>query len=152
MSWYYQRGNEQVGPVEFEDLKRMVEAGVITRETLVWQTGMKDWQSAGIVEGLFGGPPPPQGAGGGQYPATAPHVHNHLTKAILATIFCCLPLGIVAIVKAAQVNGKIEAGNYAGAVQASNEADNWANWSIGIGLTAELLYFFLIFVMGVGTW
>jgi len=147
MSWFYQRGSEQVGPVEFDELRRLVESGVITRETLVWSKGMEDWQSAGVVEGLFSTPPPVPGAGG-YSPEMYPHIHNHLTKAILATIFCCLPLGIVAIVKAAQVNGKIEAGNINGAIQASNEADNWANWSIGIGLAAELLYFFFILMAG----
>jgi hypothetical protein len=34
-------------------------------------------------------------------------------------------------------------------VRASNEADNWANWSIGIGLAAELLYFMIVIGAGV---
>ena len=34
-------------------------------------------------------------------------VPNYLVQAILTTIFCCLPFGIVAIVFAAQVNGKL---------------------------------------------
>ena len=33
-----------------------------------------------------------------------PYVPNHLVWAILVTIFCCLPFGIVSIVYAAQVN------------------------------------------------
>ena len=38
------------------------------------------------------------------------YVPNHLVWAILSTLFCCLPLGIVSIVFAAQVNGKLAAG------------------------------------------
>lgn len=69
------------------------------------------------------------------------HIDNHLTKAILATLFCCLPFGIAAIVNAASVNGKIQAGDFTGAQIASEKADSWANWSIGIGLVAGVIYF-----------
>ena len=34
-------------------------------------------------------------------------IPNYLVQAILVTIFCCLPFGIVSIVYAAQVNGKL---------------------------------------------
>ena len=36
-------------------------------------------------------------------------VPNYLVQSILVTLFCCLPFGIVAIVYAAQVNGKLQA-------------------------------------------
>ena len=55
-----------------------------------------------------------------------PRVPNHLVWAILSTIFCCLPLGVVAIVYAAQVNGMLDAGNYRGARRASRNARIWA--------------------------
>ncbi len=54
--------------------------------------------------------------------ATAPQIPNHLVWAILATLFCCLPGGIVSIVYAAQVNGKIAAGDIAGARDSSDKA------------------------------
>ena len=54
-----------------------------------------------------------------QAPPAAPgqptQVPNYLVQSILVTIFCCLPFGIAAIVFAAQVNGKIEAGMTAAA-------------------------------------
>jgi hypothetical protein len=53
------------------------------------------------------------------------YVPNYLVQAILATVFCCLPFGIAAIVFAAQVNGKLAAGDYAGAVQSSKQAKMW---------------------------
>ena len=40
-------------------------------------------------------------------PAPRAHVPNNLVWAILATLFCCLPGGIVAIVYAARVDGKL---------------------------------------------
>lgn len=67
-------------------------------------------------------------------PGPRPDVPNHLVKAILATCFCCLPLGIVAIVFAAQVNGKLDVGDYAGATSASEQANMYGNISIGLGI------------------
>jgi uncharacterized membrane protein YvbJ len=71
-------------------------------------------------------------------------VPNYLVFAILATVFCCLPLGIPAIVYAAQVNGKLQAGDLAGAQQASNNAKMWCLISAGAGLLIGLLYVALI--------
>jgi len=47
---------------------------------------------------------------------------NYLVQSILVTIFCCLPLGVVGIVFAAQVNSKFAAGDVDGANQASADA------------------------------
>ena len=60
------------------------------------------------------------------------HVPNYLVQAILVTIFCCLPFGIIAIVYAAQVNGKLASGDYAGAVRASGTAKTWCWASFGV--------------------
>ena len=77
-----------------------------------------------------------------------PHVPNHLVWAILSTIFCCLPLGVVAIVYAAQVNGMLDAGNYRGARRASRNARIWAIASmalaaISITLAAATWFLFI---------
>jgi Interferon-induced transmembrane protein len=88
-----------------------------------------------------GYPPPP--AGGYQQPAgTQPN--NHLVWAILTTLFCCLPLGIVSIVKSAQVSGLWSAGRYADAQQAADSAKKWAIWSAIIGIVAFVIYGVLI--------
>ena len=75
-----------------------------------------------------------------------PSVPNHLVFSILVTIFCCVPFGIVSIVYAAQVNGKLAAGDYAGAVDASNKAKTWCWVSFGIGLAVGLMWFFFAFI------
>jgi hypothetical protein len=68
-----------------------------------------------------------------------PNIPNHLVKAIISTLCCCLPFGIVAIVFAAQVNGKLDSGDYAGAQKSSEQANFWGNLSIGIGLAVNLV-------------
>ena len=65
-----------------------------------------------------------------------PEVPNHLVWAILVTIFCCLPFGIVSIVYAAQVNGLVAAGDVSAARQASENAKMWAWISLAIGLVS----------------
>ncbi len=85
-------------------------------------------------------PPPPTGA-----PANVP---NYLIPAILS-IFCCWPLSIVAIIFAAQVNGKVAAGDIQGALDASKKAKLFSFIAIGIGLAIGIIYA-LLMVLGVG--
>jgi hypothetical protein len=61
-------------------------------------------------------------------------VPNYLVFAILTTVLCCLPAGIPGIVYAAQVNGKLQQGDLAGAQAASNNAKMWCWISFGLGL------------------
>src|ERR1700741_3034123 len=71
-------------------------------------------------------------------------VQNYLVFAILATIFCCLPAGIPAIIYAAQVNSKLQAGDLAGAQLASKNAHLGCLISLGLALGIMGLYAMLI--------
>jgi hypothetical protein len=71
-------------------------------------------------------------------------VPNYLVQAILTTLFCCLPFGIV--VYAAQVNSKLAAGDYAGAVEVSGKAKTWCWVSFGIGLAATVIWFIFVLI------
>ena len=66
-------------------------------------------------------------------------VPNYLVHAILCTLCCCVPTGIVAIVYAAQVNGHLERGEYAAAQAASENAKLWCIISLVLGLLTVLL-------------
>ena len=70
------------------------------------------------------------------------HVPNHLVWAILATIFCCLPTGIVSIIYSAKVNSAVLAGDIEEAKRLSNNAKTWAWVSLGIGV--GILFVFII--------
>ena len=76
----------------------------------------------------------PRPTSGTEQYAPPAHIPNYLVQAILVTIFCCLPFGIVSIVYAAQVNGKLVAGDISGARQASTNAKTWAWIAFGVGL------------------
>lgn len=75
-------------------------------------------------------------------------VPNYLVWAILSTLCCCLPAGIVAIVYAAQVDGKLAGGDYHGAVAASDNAKMWSWISFGASAAVGVLYFILIMAGG----
>ncbi len=77
-----------------------------------------------------------------QYSTYAPYTppDSYLVWAILATIFCCMPFGIVAIVYAAQVNSHLASGNYTAAQHSSDAARKWCLASLAAGLAVPLLY------------
>jgi hypothetical protein len=78
----------------------------------------------------------------------ATQIPNNLVWAILVTIFCCLPFGVVAIVYAAQVNGLIATGNLVAAKKASNDAKTWIWISFGIGAAFAAIYLiYMIFAI-----
>ncbi len=77
-------------------------------------------------------------------------VPNYLVQSILVTICCCLPLGIVAIVYAAQVNSKLAAGDLVGAQTSSANAKLWCWIAFGIGIAVQLIYVIVYGVMFMG--
>lgn len=93
--------------------------------------------------------------GGTGYQTYAPGMtnppSNHLVPAILTTIFCCLPFGIVSIVKAAQVNNLWASGQYDAARKSSADAKKWWMVSIGVSVGLMLVYFLLVVAIGVGS-
>lgn len=71
--------------------------------------------------------------------ASAPKPQNYLPHAIISTLCCCLPFGIVSIVYASQVDSKWNAGDFAGAQTASDNAKQWFWIAMGSGLVVQAL-------------
>jgi hypothetical protein len=99
----------------------------------------------------YGAPPPGYGPMPGYGPAgygmPGPPPQNYLVWAILTTIFCCLPAGIVSIVFAAQVNGKWMSGDFQGAVSSSKNARTWAIVSAIAGPAVAVIWIIIVFVV-----
>jgi hypothetical protein len=93
------------------------------------------------------GPPP----GYGPYPPPwamgrpqGPRPPDHLVWAILATVLCCMPLGVVSIVYAAKVESLWISGNQRGAVEASEKAKNWAIASAAISFLIPVIWLLIL--------
>ncbi|MEV0390874.1 CD225/dispanin family protein [Nonomuraea sp. NPDC050643] len=114
--------------------------------------GQQPPSGGGYGGGGYGQQPPSGGGyGGGGYgggPGGNPP-DNQLVPAILTTLFCCLPLGIVSIVKSSQVNSKWQVGDYAGAAQAAEEAKTWWKRSLIFGVIWIVLIVIAYVVFGV---
>ena len=99
---------------------------------------------------------PHQGYGQGQYnpnfaqnAAMQPMRHlgaqppTFLFQAIIATLFCCLPFGIVAIVQGSNVSSAWARGDVEGAWKSSNAAKMWVNLSAITGFAVMMGWTFL---------
>jgi hypothetical protein len=84
----------------------------------------------------YGGPPIGYG----------PPPENNLVWAILATVLCCMPLGIVAIVKSNQVNTLWFQGLHVEARKAAEDAKKWAMWA-AIATGILLVIYIVVFVV-----
>jgi hypothetical protein len=117
-------------------------------------SGQSDWMP-GSGQQTYGNQPPYGGAPGYQignspsygspaYGGARPtgDVPNYLIWSIVTTLLCCLPAGVVAIVYSTQVNGKLQSGDYAGAVDASKKAKMWCLISAGTSVV-----FFIIGIL-----
>lgn len=75
---------------------------------------------------------------------------NYLVVAILTTLFCCMPAGVVSIVYAAKVNELYAQGNYKEAEAASKNAKTWAIVSASLlGVVLVLYVLFALIAIGV---
>lgn len=94
-------------------------------------------------------PPPPQSEPWGA--PRPPMPDTYLVWAILATTCCCLPLGVVAIVKSLEVNSHYVAGDYEGARAASNSARQWCIYAL-VAVIVPVIFivgFYLLLFFGV---
>lgn len=130
---------QQYGPVTAEQLRQWIGEGRANAETLVQAEDGTDWKPLGQIAefaqqfstSTASAPPPLTGQ-------PRPHVPNYLVPAILCTVFCCLPFGIPAIVFAAQVNSKLQAGDVTGAMASSAKAKRWCWLAFGLGLLTSV--------------
>lgn len=119
--YYILEQGRKTGPFSLQELKERN----IQPTTYIWASGMDDWTEAKEIEelsGLLQEVPPP-----------IPLIpSNFLLPSILATIFCCLPFGIVGIINALKVNEAYNMGNYTAAKDYSEKAKEWSKIGIVI--------------------
>ncbi len=50
MEWYFAEANQRLGPVDDAEFRSLRESGRITPQTLVWRTGMAEWQPLAALD------------------------------------------------------------------------------------------------------
>ncbi len=81
-------------------------------------------------------------------PLPAGTVPNYLVQSILVTLCCCLPLGIVGIVKSGEVNNRLAVGDYEGALKASRSIRTILWIGVASGIILCIVYGIIGFVGG----
>lgn len=79
---------------------------------------------------------------------------SNLVWAIICTVLCCLPFGIVSIVYASKVDSLWSIGAFREAYDAADKAKKWAIWGAVIGCVGNLLiiaFYIMVFVMAATT-
>ena len=169
MKYYIIQNGQQMGPYTVEQLKLYH----VTPETDVWTEGMANWvkaktvpelatlfMNAGVNAGMgaagaaYGAAQgfqnqaaqqaqPAQNAGYGGYPPK-----SWTAEAVLVTLFCCMPFGIVGLVHATMVSLYYNRGEFEAAEQASKTAGKWVKIAFFLGLAIIILYTIFILVVG----
>jgi len=138
---------QEYGPVSADQLRRWLAEGRADGQTRVQAVGTTEWKPLSAVPELATLSAPPVGIPSPTPNfSPAPKIPNYLVQSILATLFCCLPFGIVAIVYAAQVNSKVQGGDIAGAEVSSRKAKRWCWISLWSWLAVGVIY---LIIMGV---
>ncbi|MCV7101903.1 CD225/dispanin family protein [Mycobacterium palustre] len=108
--------------------------------------------------GPYQGPPEWHGQPPPGYPAPHPgwppprEPDNYLVWAVLVTVLCCVPFGIVSLVYSSRVSGQWAQGRYA---EAQASADNAKKWAIigavasGVFWVAMAMLWVFFFAVGV---
>lgn len=141
----------QYGPITADQLRQWYREGRVGADTQVQSDG-GEWRALSACPefaDLFGSSAPVTTAGSpvapsvpgaaAGYSAPTEKIPNYLVQSILVTLCCCLPLGVPAIVFAAQVNGKQANGDMAGAMESSRKAKMWCWIAFGFGLASNLI-------------
>lgn len=162
--YYYVEGTDKKGPFSLEQLKN----ARISSGTLVWTKGMPEWQRADSIDELneilqempqkqttieekqdnsqdSTATSPNKNSTFDEYIRTHAKPDSYLVWGILATIFCCLPLGIISIVYASKVEGAYFSQQYDTSLKYSSLARRWSIVAFILGLVIIILYIILIF-------
>ncbi|MBK9577416.1 MAG: CD225/dispanin family protein [Fibrobacterota bacterium] len=67
-------------------------------------------------------------------------VPNYMVQSVLVTLFCCMPLGVMAIVSATKANELAKKGEVDEALAAADKAKTYLRMSFGVGLVFTLIY------------
>lgn len=168
MQYWINHNGVQSGPVDLDAMKQMG----LTSAAYVWHEGLADWvkitqlpELHGVYEmveepAVVGQPYQPHQPVQQQQQATMPQQAEpqsqqpepcpptNLVWAIISTVLCCIPTGIVAIMYALKVSNKYREGDIEGAKRASEVGAWWCIATIILGIICQP--FMSLLTLGLG--
>lgn len=153
--------NRRVGPLAPEELAKFP----LTPDTPVWHDGLPDWVTCAELPELayrfsHVTPPPPPSAAAACPPPQPPAVPvietepiaetviettvteepvpcppTYMTWSIVATVLCCLPIGVVGIIFASKVTTAWRMGDF----RKAEKYSEWTQWCIILSISLGLL-------------
>jgi hypothetical protein len=165
MQYWINHNGVQSGPVSLDDMKQMG----LTSAAYVWHEGLTDWvkiTQLPELQGCYEMEQQPATVGEPYQPAapqpaavehqqvaqesmpSEPCPPTNLVWAIITTVLCCIPTGIVAIIYALKVTNKYREGDIEGAKRASEVGAWWCIATIILGIISQP--FMSLLTMGLG--
>ena len=150
MEIFVGKNDKQYGPFPIEKVNESIANGEFSLDDLGWYEGLGEWKPLRNIEGIVGVTVVPAVVSNSPNNAGVPaeQVPSNLVWAILSTLCCCLPLGIVSIVYASKVEGYVFAGDIETAKENSKKAAMWAWISFGVSIAGGIIWFIIGAVSG----
>lgn len=127
---------EPIGPMTIEQIRMSMQQGSITMDYYYCTPQSTEWKPlTALLHGANspGSPFVASPASAGIKPS------NSMGLAIFCTLCCCLPLGIVAIIKASSVDSLWAQGRYQESRAAADSASKFCTWGIILGIIANII-------------
>lgn len=141
MNYWIIVNDTRLGPMALEQLLATPGIGP---DTPVWREGLPDWTTLSRLPELASINRPAPAPSAAPYHAYAPGAPapadeepmppTYLVWAIIATLCCCLPTGVVALIYASKVSPLYLRGDFKGSREASEKAGWWVIITFVCGL------------------
>ena len=129
----------EYGPKAVVEVEEWIVQGRLNAASRIKEVGSDEWKTLGNLPEFQTELKSAVTIGSSIHQHTDGPIPSYMIQAILVTFFCCMPLGIPAIIFASRVDGLIRMGNLAEARECSNKAKLWCWIGFGLGIPANII-------------
>ncbi len=129
----------EYGPKAVVEVEEWIVQGRLNAASRIKEVGSDEWKTLGTLPAFQTELKSAATIGSQIHQHTDEPIPSYMVQAILVTFFCCMPLGIPAIIFASRVDGLIRMGNYTEARECSNKAKLWCWIGFGLGIPANII-------------